>query len=123
MINKVMQKVQDAHKRQVPRLAPGDTVRVSVRIREGDKERLQAFEGVLIARHNSGMSETITIRKVSFGVGVERVFPLHSPVISSIEKVRGAEVRRAKLYYMRGLRGKASRLKETAQPERAAAEQ
>jgi large subunit ribosomal protein L19 len=84
---------------------------------------LQAFEGVLIARHNSGMSETITIRKVSFGVGVERVFPLHSPVISSIEKVRGAEVRRAKLYYMRGLRGKASRLKETAQPERAAAEQ
>ena len=114
MINKVMQKVQDAHKRQdVPTLEPGDTVRVNVRIREGDKERLQAFEGVMIARHNCGISETITVRKVSFGVGVERVFPLHSPVIANIEKVRGAVVRRAKLYYMRGLRGKAARLKET----------
>ncbi len=116
MINKVMQKVYETHKRpEVPTLAPGDTVRVNVRIREGDKERLQAFEGVLIARHNSGLSETITVRKISFGVGVERVFPLHSPVISSVEKVRGAQVRRAKLYYMRGLRGKAARLKETVQ--------
>jgi len=116
MINKVMQKVYEAHKRaEVPKFDPGDTVRVNVRIREGDKERLQAFEGVLIARNNTGLSETITVRKISFGVGVERVFPLHSPVISSIEKVRGAQVRRAKLYYMRGLRGKAARLKEAVQ--------
>jgi large subunit ribosomal protein L19 len=115
MKNKLLQKVEDSHKRKdMPEIEPGDTVRVQVKIREGDKERLQAFEGVLIARHNSGISETITVRKVSFGTGVERIFPVHSPTIERIERVRGANVRRAKLYYLRGLRGKAARLKETS---------
>ncbi len=113
MKNKLMQKIEDGHKGpEIPVLEPGDTVRVHVKIREGEKERLQAFEGVFIARHNSGISETITIRKISFGTGVERVFPVHSPTIDHIEKVRSAQVRRAKLYYLRGLRGKAARLKE-----------
>jgi large subunit ribosomal protein L19 len=113
MKNKLMQKIEDGHKREgIPGLEPGDTVRVHVKIREGDKERLQAFEGIFIARHNSGISETITIRKISFGTGVERVFPVHSPTIDRIEKVRSSQVRRAKLYYLRALRGKAARLKE-----------
>ena len=90
----------------------GDTIRVHVRIREGDKERLQAFEGTVIARKNTGMGETITVRKVSFGQGVERIFPLNSKVVDKVEKVRSARVRRAKLFYLRGLRGKAARLKE-----------
>ena len=98
----------DAH----PEFRPGDTIRVHVRIREGDKERLQAFEGTVIARNNSGMSETITVRKVSFGQGVERIFPLHAPVIDHIDLVRTGKVRRATLYYLRGLRGKAARLRE-----------
>jgi len=115
MKNKLMQKIEDSHKRkEIPELQPGDTVRVHVKIREGDKERLQAYEGILIARHNSGISETITIRKISFGTGVERVFPIHSPTIERLEKVRSAKVRRAKLYYLRALRGKAARLKERA---------
>ena len=115
MTNKVLQKVYEAHKREeIPELEPGDTVRVQVKIREGDKERLQAFEGVLIARNNTGLSETITLRKMSFGVGVERIFPLHSPVMGSIQIVRRARVRRAKLYYLRKLRGKAARLRERA---------
>ncbi len=115
MMNKVIQKIYDTHKREaVPELEAGDTIRVQVKIREGDKERLQAFEGVLIARNNTGMSETITVRKMSFGIGVERIFPLHSPVIDSIQTVRKARVRRAKLYYLRKLRGKAARLKERA---------
>ncbi len=115
MINKVLQKVYDDRKRDdLPELESGDTVRVHVRIREGDKERLQVFEGVLIGRNNSGMSETITVRKVSFGVGVERVFPLQSPVVGKVEVVRRARVRRAKLYYLRKLRGKAARLRERA---------
>ncbi len=90
----------------------GDTIRVQVKIREGDKERLQAFEGTVIARHNSGMGETITVRKVSFGHGVERIFPVHAPVIDSIQVIRTGRVRRAKLYYIRALRGKAARLRE-----------
>jgi large subunit ribosomal protein L19 len=115
MRNKVLQKVYEAHKRDdLPTLEPGDTVRVNVRIREGEKERTQAFEGVFIARNNSGLSETITVRKVSFGVGVERIFPLHSPVIGGIQVMRKARVRRAKLYYLRKLRGKAARLRERA---------
>ena len=115
MKNKLMQKVEDSHKReQIPEMETGDTLRVHVKIREGDKERLQAYEGVLIARHNSGISETITVRKISFGTGVERIFPLHSPTIERIEKVRSARVRRAKLYYLRALRGKRARLKERA---------
>ncbi|MEX2302182.1 MAG: 50S ribosomal protein L19 [Bryobacterales bacterium] len=113
MKNKLMQKIEDRHKRaELPKLESGDTVRVHVKIREGDKERLQAYEGVMIARNNSGISETITIRKISFGTGVERIFPLHSPTIEKIEKVRSSRVRRAKLYYLRKLRGKAARLKE-----------
>ena len=90
----------------------GDTVRVHVRIKEGDKERIQAFEGVVIARKHSGVRETITVRKTSFGVGVERIFPLHASVIDRIEVVRHGRVRRAKLYYLRKLRGRAARIRE-----------
>jgi large subunit ribosomal protein L19 len=95
-----------------PEFRPGDTIRVHVRIREGDKERLQAFEGTVLARKNTGMGENITVRKMSFGHGVERIFPLHAPIIDHIDLVRTGAVRRAKLYYLRGLRGKAARLKE-----------
>ena len=119
MMNKVLQKIYETHKREeIPELEPGDTIRVQVKIREGDKERLQAFEGVLIARNNTGLSETITVRKISFGIGVERIFPLHSPVIGSIQIVRRARVRRAKLYYLRKLRGKAARLRERGEAGR-----
>ena len=96
----------------LPSFRPGDTVRVHVKIKEGDKERLQAFEGTVIARKNTGMGETLTVRKVSFGQGVERIFPLHARVIERIDVVRTGKVRRAKLYYLRGLKGKAARLKE-----------
>jgi len=97
----------------IPDFAPGDTVRVQVRIKESEtKERLQAFEGVVIARKGGGVRETITVRKVSFGVGVERMFPLHGPIVSSIQVVRRGRVRRAKLYYLRELRGKAARIRE-----------
>ena len=113
MQNAVMQKILDQNKRSdIPVFRQGDTIRVQVKIREGDKERLQAFEGVVIARHNSGMGETITVRKVSFGQGVERIFPINAPVIDRIDLVRTGRVRRAKLYYLRGLRGKAARLRE-----------
>ena len=95
-----------------PEFRPGDTLRVHVKIKEGEKERLQVYEGVLIARHNSGMGETITVRKISFGHGVERIFPIHGPVVDHIDLVRTGRVRRAKLYYLRGLKGKAARLKE-----------
>jgi large subunit ribosomal protein L19 len=96
----------------LPSFRPGDTVRVHVKIKEGDKERLQAFEGTVIARKNTGMGESITVRKVSFGQGVERIFPLHARVIDRIDVVRTGKVRRAKLYYLRELKGKAARLKE-----------
>ncbi len=96
----------------VPEFRPGDTIRVHVKIKEGDKERLQAFEGTVIARKNSGMGESITVRKTSFGQGVERIFPLNARVIDHIETLRTGRVRRAKLYYLRALRGKAARLKE-----------
>ena len=99
----------------VPDFTPGDTLRVNVRVREGDKERIQAFEGVCIARKGGGVSETFTVRKVSSGVGVERIFPVHSPSIESITVVRRGHVRRAKLYYLRALRGKASRIREKKQ--------
>ncbi|HEY7407530.1 MAG TPA: 50S ribosomal protein L19 [Gemmatimonadaceae bacterium] len=95
----------------VPPFRPGDTVRVNVRVKEGDKERLQAFEGVCIARRGSGVSETFTVRKVSNGVGVERIFPVHSPMIGDIAVVRRGQVRRAKLYYLRELSGKATRIR------------
>src|SRR6202042_2078863 len=94
----------------LPAFAPGDTVRVQVKIKEGDKERLQAFEGVVIARRN-GPQGSFTVRKMSFGQGVERIFPFNSKVIEKVEKIRSARVRRAKLFYLRGLRGKAARLK------------
>ena len=96
----------------LPAFDPGDTLRVNVRVREGDKERLQAFEGVCIAKKGGGISETFTVRKVSSGIGVERVFPIHSPSVESIAVVRRGRVRRAKLYYLRALRGKAARIKE-----------
>ncbi len=96
----------------VPAFRAGDTLRVNVRVREGDKERLQAFEGVCIARRGSGVSATFTVRKISNGIGVERIFPVHSPMISDIHVVRRGRVRRAKLYYLRHLTGKATRIKE-----------
>lgn len=97
----------------IPEFIPGDTVRVHVRIKESDnKERLQAFEGVVIARKGSGVRESITVRKTSFGIGVERIFPLHATIIGKIEVVKHGRVRRAKLYYLRKLRGKAARLRE-----------
>ena len=99
-------------KKDIPVFAAGDTLRVMVRVREGDKERLQAFEGLVIAKRGGGISENFTVRKVSAGVGVERVFPLHSPIIASVELVRRGRVRRAKLYYLRALSGKAARIKE-----------
>jgi large subunit ribosomal protein L19 len=96
----------------LPEFAPGDTVRVLYRVREGDKERIQAFEGVCIGRRGGGMGETFMVRKVSSGIGVERVFPFSSPFIKDIEVVRRGKVRRAKLYYLRNLRGKAARIQE-----------
>ena len=96
----------------IPAFQSGDTVKVHVRIQEGNKERLQVFEGVVIARKHGGARESITVRKVSFGVGVERIFPLHATVIDHIDVVRRGKVRRAKLYYLRDLRGKAARIKE-----------
>ena len=103
---------QKEYLREVPPFRPGDTLRVSVRVREGDKERVQAFEGVCIARRGSGVSETFTVRKISNGVGVERIFPVHSPMLSSITVVRRGRVRRAKLYYLRHASGKATRIRE-----------
>jgi large subunit ribosomal protein L19 len=99
-------------KENIPAFQAGDTVKVHVRIKEGNKERLQVFEGVVIARKHGGVRESITVRKVSFGVGVERIFPLHATVIDHIDVVRRGKVRRAKLYYLRDLRGKAARIKE-----------
>jgi large subunit ribosomal protein L19 len=96
----------------IPPFRAGDTVRVNVRVKEGDKERLQAFEGVCIARRGAGVSQTFTVRKISSGIGVERIFPVHSPMIGSLQVVRRGRVRRAKLYYLRQLTGKATRIKE-----------
>jgi large subunit ribosomal protein L19 len=113
MANPLLTKVSSRQKRaDVPEFRPGDTIRVHVRIKEGDKERLQAFEGTVIARKNTGMGETITVRKVSFGQGVERIFPVNAPVIDHIDVIRTGRVRRARLYYLRGLKGKAARLRE-----------
>lgn len=98
--------------RKVPPFRSGDTLRVNVRVKEGEKERIQAFEGVCIARRGSGVSETFTVRKISNGVGVERIFPVHSPMLAEINVVRRGRVRRAKLYYLRNLTGKATRIRE-----------
>jgi large subunit ribosomal protein L19 len=95
-----------------PEMRSGDTVRVHVKVREGDKERIQVFEGMVIGMHRGGARASFTVRKVSFGQGVERIFPLHSPVVDRIEVIRSAKVRRAKLYFLRDLRGKAARMKE-----------
>ncbi len=100
--------------RAVPRFAPGDTVRVSVKVVEGERTRVQAYEGVVIARSNKGLGSNFTVRKISYGEGVERVFPLYAPTISEIFVVRRGDVRRAKLYYLRGRRGKSARIAEKA---------
>jgi large subunit ribosomal protein L19 len=125
MTNLIIEKLLAKTKRtDLPDFVPGDTVRVQVRIKEGDKERLQAFEGVVIAR-TRGPQASFTVRKISFGQGVERIFPINSRVIDRVDIVRSSKVRRAKLYYLRALRGKAARLKdvEREQPTAAAATQ
>ena len=98
--------------KDVPEFAAGDTVKVNVKVREGDRERVQAFEGVCIAKNGGGLNESFTVRKISFGEGVERVFPIYSPLVDSIEVVRRGKVRRAKLYYLRDRRGKSARIAE-----------
>ncbi len=110
-----------ASERAVPEFSPGDTLRVSVKVVEGTRERLQAFEGVCIARKNRGINSSFTVRKISYGEGVERVFPLYSTQIAEIDVVRKGDVRRAKLYYLRGLRGKKARIKEKRDERRPAA--
>ena len=102
---------QESVKKEIPAFEVGDTVRVQVRIKEGDKERLQAFEGTVIAKKHGGVAETFTVRRVSYGVGVERVFPVHSPNVDSVTVVRKGKVRRSKLYYLRNRVGKAARVK------------
>jgi large subunit ribosomal protein L19 len=112
MTNLIIEKLLAKSKRNdIPDFVPGDTIRVHVKIKEGDKERLQAFEGVVIARRR-GPQASFTVRKISFGHGVERIFPVHSRVIDRVEVIRSSQVRRAKLYYLRNLRGKAARLKD-----------
>ncbi len=111
--------------RAVPEFRPGDTLKVSIKVVEGERERIQMFEGVCIARKNAGINSSFTLRKISYGEGVERIFPLYSPRIAAIEVVRRGAVRRAKLYYLRGLAGKAARITERArdtEPESAAPE-
>lgn len=105
------------------RFEPGDTVKVHTKVVEGDSERIQIFDGVVIARRGSGVSETFTVRKISYGVGVERVFPIHSPRIEKIEVVKSGKVRRAKLYYLRNLQGKAARLQEVKRKDNKAADE
>jgi len=107
-----MEMVEKAQQVERPRVEPGDTVRVHVRVKEGDKERIQIFEGVVINLRRGGIRATFTVRKVSFGQGVERIFPMHSPNVQKIDVVRSAKVRRAKLYFLRDLKGKAARMKE-----------
>jgi large subunit ribosomal protein L19 len=109
---KAIEIIEQPHLVKRPAMRAGDTVRVHVKVREGDKERIQVFEGTVIGLHRGGSRATFTVRKVSFGQGVERIFPLHSPIIDRIEVVRGAKVRRAKLYFLRNLKGKAARMKE-----------
>ena len=105
--------VEKAQMTERPAMKSGDTVKVHVKVREGDKERIQIFEGIVIGQHRGGARASFTVRKVSFGQGVERIFPLHSPTIAKVEVVRSAQVRRAKLYYLRDLKGTAARMKET----------
>jgi large subunit ribosomal protein L19 len=112
-MHKLIQEItKDQLRTDLPEFRPGDTVRVHVKVVEGSRERIPVFEGVVIKRRGGGISETFTVRKVSYGVGVERTFPLHTPKIAKLEVVRRGKVRRAKLYYLRNLRGKAARIKE-----------
>jgi len=112
-MNPVLKDIEKGYlKTKLPDLRPGDTVKVSVRIKEGEKERVQPFEGVVIRKRGSGINATFTVRKVSYGVGVERIFPLHSPALDKIKVVTKGRVRRARLYYLRGLKGKAARVEE-----------
>ncbi|MCM3632060.1 MULTISPECIES: 50S ribosomal protein L19 [Paenibacillus] len=111
-MNIVQAIAQEQLRQDVPNFRPGDTLKVYVKVIEGSRERIQLFEGVVIKRRGGGISETFTVRKISYGVGVERTFPLHSPKLDKIEVARRGKVRRAKLYYLRSLRGKAARIKE-----------
>jgi len=106
----------DSLRADIPEFRPGDTVKVHVRVVEGNRSRIQVFQGVVIRRQGGGARETFTVRKVSFGVGVERTFPVHTPVVEKIEVVTRGDVRRAKLYYLRELRGKAAKIKEKREP-------
>ena len=112
MTNSIQELEQAQLKNDLPEFGPGDTVRVQVRVKEGDRERLQAFEGVVIAKRNRGLNSAFTVRKISYGEGVERVFQTHSPLIASIEVKRRGDVRRAKLYYLRSRTGKSARIKQ-----------
>ncbi|WP_444875278.1 50S ribosomal protein L19 [Microbulbifer okhotskensis] len=113
MTNKIIQQLeQEQLKSEVPPFAPGDTVIVQVKVKEGNRERLQAFEGVVIAKRNRGLNSSFTVRKISHGVGVERTFQTHSPIVDSLKVKRRGDVRQAKLYYLRSLTGKAARIKE-----------
>ena len=112
-LDKLLAEVERPALRQdLPEFRPGDTVRVHVKVREGDKERLQMFEGIVLRRRAGGLRATFTVRKVTYGVGVERTFPLHAPMLEKIEVIRRGHVRRAKLYYLRDLKGKAARIRE-----------
>lgn len=111
-MNLVQEITQEQLRKDIPDFRPGDTLKVHVKVVEGSRERIQVFEGVVIKRRGGGISESFTVRKISYGVGVERTFPLHTPRIEKIEVVRRGKVRRAKLYYLRDLRGKAARIKE-----------
>lgn len=112
MSNIITEITKDQLRSDLPSFKPGDTVKVHVKIVEGTRERIQLFEGVVIKRRGGGISETFTVRKISYGVGVERTFPVHTPKIAQLEVIRKGKVRRAKLYYLRNLRGKAARIKE-----------
>jgi len=112
MMNLVREITQEQLRQDLPTFRPGDTLRVHVKVVEGSRERIQVFEGVVIKRRGGGISETFTVRKISYGVGVERTFPVHSPRVDKIEVARRGKVRRAKLYYLRALRGKAARIRE-----------
>ncbi len=112
MTNIIQELEQAQLKNDLPKFGPGDTVRVQVRVKEGDRERLQAFEGVVIAKRNRGLNSSFTVRKISYGEGVERVFQTHSPLVASIEVRRRGDVRRAKLYYLRSRTGKSARIKQ-----------
>ena len=112
MTNTIQELEEAQLKTDLPEFGPGDTVRVQVRVKEGDRERLQAFEGVVIAKRNRGLNSSFTVRKISYGEGVERAFQTHSPLIASIEVKRRGDVRRAKLYYLRSRTGKSARIKQ-----------